>query len=89
MNAASIASRLYELAGALQERGYHPVAAELRDLANEIRDNRLLTVAEAAEYLQIEYTEAMDLIRSGDIPYVQIGKHIRINIRELLELKRR
>jgi excisionase family DNA binding protein len=86
---SSISSRISELAGALEERGIYPVAAELRDLANEVKDNRLLTLAEAAEYLQIADDELRELLRSGDLPYVQIGKHVRINIREVLELKRR
>lgn len=89
MATPSISSRLSELSGILEERGVAHVAAELRNLAEQAMDNRLLTLKEAADFLKIDSGEALDLLRNGDLPYVQIGKHIRINIREVLELKRR
>lgn len=45
-----------------------------------------LTVAEAAEELQIPKTRAYMLIQSGDLPAVRVGeKSLRVNRRELEE----
>lgn len=45
-----------------------------------------LTVAEAAEELQIPKTRAYMLIQSGDLPAVRVGeKSLRVNRRELSE----
>jgi excisionase family DNA binding protein len=45
----------------------------------------VLTVAELSEVLQISSNAAYDLVRSGQIRVVRIGKHIRIPASALIE----
>jgi excisionase family DNA binding protein len=47
------------------------------------RDKEYLKVTEVAEYLQIGRTRAYELVSSGEIPSVRIGRSVRVSRREL------
>ncbi|ABG04870.1 phage transcriptional regulator, AlpA [Rubrobacter xylanophilus DSM 9941] len=47
------------------------------------RDKEYLKVPEVAEYLQIGRTRAYELVGSGEIPSVRIGRSLRVSRREL------
>ncbi len=47
------------------------------------RDKEYLKVPEVAEFLQIGRTRAYELVSSGEIPSVRIGRNIRVSRKEL------
>jgi excisionase family DNA binding protein len=47
------------------------------------RDKEYLKVSEVAEFLQIGRTRAYELVGSGEIPSVRIGRSVRVSRREL------
>jgi excisionase family DNA binding protein len=47
------------------------------------KDKEYLKVPEVAEFLQIGRTRAYELVSSGEIPYVRIGRSVRVSRREL------
>lgn len=47
------------------------------------REKEYLKVQEVAEFLQIGRTRAYELVSSGEIPSVRIGRNIRVSRREL------
>ena len=52
-------------------------------------DREILTVAEAAEFLQISPNKLYELIRRGKLPHFRVGRGIRIFKDELIAFLRR
>lgn len=48
-----------------------------------VRDEKYLKVTEVAEFLRIGRTRAYELVSSGEIPSVRIGRNIRVSRKEL------
>ena len=48
-----------------------------------MRDEEYLKVSEVAEFLRIGRTRAYELVSSGEIPSVRIGRNIRVSRKEL------
>lgn len=48
-----------------------------------VRDEEYLKVTEVAEFLRIGRTRAYELVSSGAIPSVRIGRNIRVSRKEL------
>ena len=48
-----------------------------------VRDEEYLKVTEVAEFLRIGRTRAYELVSSGEIPSVRIGRNIRVSRKEL------
>lgn len=48
-----------------------------------MEDKEYLKVSEVAEFLRIGRTRAYELVGSGEIPSVRIGRNIRVSRREL------
>ena len=42
-------------------------------------DERLLTVPEVADYLQVSKARVYELMREGTIPVVRLGRQLRVN----------
>lgn len=42
-------------------------------------DERLLTVPEVADYLQVSKARVYELVRDGTIPVVRLGRQLRVN----------
>lgn len=49
------------------------------------KQTQLLTIDEAREILRVGRNVMYELIRSGGVPHIKIGKQIRIPLRELEE----
>lgn len=55
----------------------------MSDIDTEIRDREVLTVEQAAEYLQIHKVTIYKYIRAGLLPAAKLGKVYRIYRRDL------
>ncbi|MGH2400371.1 MAG: helix-turn-helix domain-containing protein, partial [bacterium] len=55
----------------------------MKDVDVEIRDREVLTVEQAAEYLQIHKVTIYKYIRAGLLPAAKLGKVYRIYRRDL------
>lgn len=55
----------------------------MRDIDAEIRDREVLTVEQAAEYLQIHKVTIYKYIRAGLLPAAKLGKVYRIYRKDL------
>lgn len=55
----------------------------MSDIETEIRDREVLTVEQAAEYLQIHKVTIYKYIRAGLLPAAKLGKVYRIYRRDL------
>ena len=49
----------------------------------EARGNRLLRVSEVAQHLALGLTKSWQLVNSGEIPSIQIGRARRVRLRDL------
>lgn len=49
------------------------------------KQTQLLTIDEAREILRVGRNVMYELIRSGGVPHIKIGKQIRVPLRELEE----
>ena len=54
--------------------------------ANGIPEHEMLKVTEVAQLLRIARSRAYELVASGEIPSVRIGRSIRVNRHELMVL---
>ena len=54
-----------------------------------MNDREVLTVAEAAQWLQISKNTVYELIRRGKLPHFRVGRGIRIFKDELIAFLRR
>lgn len=81
----AISSRISELAGVLASKGLHAEAELARGLAEEVADNRMLTIEEAAEFLKLPAAEVVEAIKRRELPCVRIGQALRIHIRSVIE----
>lgn len=50
-----------------------------------VADRILLTVEEAARQLSIGRTKAYELISTGDLPSIRIGRAVRVSLSDLRE----
>ena len=65
-----------------------PVVAHGFAHMNEMESPRLLTVSQAAEYLQVSDKHVRRLIKSGRLPVIHVGvRLIRIDIKDIFSLK--
>lgn len=84
MNRISI--QLLKLSGRLEDAGLTEPASELAVLADEIaRDDRLLTVAEAAEWLGCGRRTLDQMVNDRRIPAHLIGGRYRFDKMEVLK----
>lgn len=53
------------------------------NLPSETDTSHLLKASEVAKYLQISKSSAYNLMKSGEIPVIRIGKAIRVRVQDL------
>jgi excisionase family DNA binding protein len=50
-----------------------------------MENHYILTIPEVAEYLRISNAKMYRLVQTGKIPYVKIGRNVRIRRKDLLK----
>lgn len=63
----------------------HPETEPRRAFANDL-PNHLLTISEAAEYLNVPVRWLQDAVQQRRVRCTRIGKHVRFTIAHLVEL---
>jgi excisionase family DNA binding protein len=81
-----VSAELLKIAGALEEAGMDDLASRLVALAEKVsEDDRLLTVAEAAEWLGCGRRTLDQLIAERRVPAYLIGGRYRIDKHQVLK----
>ena len=82
--------RLAEAAGALATSITQYLSAKVTEAANTLEQNEsrkamepVLTVPQAAEHLQVSRRTIDKLMKQGILPYLKIGRTVRIRAREV------
>ncbi|OPX84570.1 MAG: Helix-turn-helix domain protein [Pelotomaculum sp. PtaB.Bin104] len=52
-------------------------------------ENDFMTIKEVVEYLKVSESTVRRLLKSGELPYYRVGKHIRIKKNDLELLRKK